>query len=173
MKHINKVLASVVIVSVLVAGCGDSSSHSSPEASGIQLTAADLAVLTDFHAWSVRIPQAQQPVKRVRLVIVKRDGTTIPRFDTGDNLGPEACSSILLGFRAERGAFTGHLNIRNSKGGGQGWGLSFSDGFADANTHWTTPGTLVWNGNRARLAFIANGDGGESDGSLLALELVK
>jgi hypothetical protein len=119
----------------------------------------------------VRIPQSQQPVKRVRLVIVKRDGTTIPKFDTGDNLGPESCSSILLGFRVERGAFTGHLNIRDSKGGGQGWGLGFSDGFADANTHWTTPGTLVWNGNRARLAFIANG--GELDGNVLALELVK
>jgi hypothetical protein len=171
MKQVITVLVSVVIVSVVAAGCGEERSHSSAEATGSQLTASDLALLTDYHAWSARIPQSQQPVKRVRLVIVKPDGTIIPKFDTGDNLGPESCASILLGFRVEHGAFTGHIHIRDSKGGGQGWGLSFSDPFAGPNTHWTLPGTLVWNGNRARLAFLVNN--GESNGNDLALELLK
>ena len=171
MKPITMVLVSVVIVSVLAAGCGEKRSPSSADAAESQLTASDLALLTDFHAWSARIPQSQQPVKRIRLVMVKRDGTTLQKFDTGDLLGFESWASILLGFRVERGTFTGHLTVRDSKGGGQGWGLSFADAFADANPGWTLPGTLVWNGNRARLAFVANN--GEMNGDVLAIELVK
>jgi hypothetical protein len=165
MKPIITLVASVITVSVLVAGCGEK------KPSGGELTAADLAMLTDFHAWNVAIPESQQPVKSIRLVIVKRDGTAITKFDTGENLGPEPCSSIVLGFRVEGDTFTGHFNIRDSKGGGSGWILSFKDAFTDAAPGWVTAGTAVWNGNRAQLAYVANN--GEMNGTYLAIELVK
>ena len=72
MKNRIVVLAFAVIVSALVAGCGEKASKLSTES---RLTATQLAELMDFHVWNVPIPQSLQPVKRARLVIVKADGT--------------------------------------------------------------------------------------------------
>ncbi len=171
MKNLVPILAFGLTCSALVSGCGERPSSLSAEGRGGELTASDLALLTDFHAWKVPIPQSQQPVKRIRLVIVKRDGTIIPKFDTGANLGRESCSSILLGFRVEGGTFTGQFRVRDPKGGGQGWGLNFTDAFADSDPHWTLPGAAVWNGNRARLGFASKE--GEMNKSELAVELLK
>jgi hypothetical protein len=165
MKPLVILFSWVTVVSALVAGCGEKKPH------GGELTAADLALLTDFHAWNVAIPESQQPVKSIRLVIVKRDGTAITKFDTGENLGPEPCSWIVLGFRVEEGTFKGRFNIRDSKGGGPGWILNFKDAFADSGPGWVTSGTAVWNGDRAQLAYVANTS--EMSGSYLAIELVK
>jgi hypothetical protein len=166
MKPIIMLFASVVIVCVLVAGCGEKKPH------GGELTAADLALLTDFHAWNVAIPESQQPVKSIRLVIVKRDGTAITKFDTGENLGPEPCSWVVLGFRVDGDTFTGQFNIRDSKGGGAGWILNFKDAYAESAPGWVTAGTSVWNGNRAQLGSAGNVKS-EMNGAYLAIELVK
>ena len=168
MKNIIMSLAAVAIVSALVAGCGVKSPGTSTEESGCQLTASELSMLMDFHAWKVRVPQSEQPFKRIRIVVVKPDGTVDQKFTTLDNLGPEPCSTILLGFRVEHGAFTGHFNTLDSKGGGLGWGLNFTDAFADSRPAWGEG--LVWDHNRAKLAFSTSG---EMHDSFLAIELVK
>jgi len=171
MKNHIPVLALIAIASALVAGCGEQPSSSSAANRGGQLTASDLAQLMDFHAWNVPIPEAQQPIKSIRLVVVKRDGTIVSKFDTGNNLGSVPCASILLGFSVERGTFTGHFNTRDSKGGGTGWSRSFTHTFADSDPAWAVAGSAVWNGNRAELASATKK--GEMYDSILALELVK
>ncbi|EEF61967.1 hypothetical protein [Pedosphaera parvula] len=172
MKNLILVFSFVVIASAFVTGCEQKTSNSS--AAGGQLTAADLAQLMDFHAWNVPIPQSQQPFKSIRLVIIKRDGTIVTKlFDTGSALDSEQpCTSIFLGFRVERGTFTGHLNTRDSKGGGIGWGLNFTDAFADSSPGWGTSGTAIWNGNHAELG-LATKRGEMVYDNFLAIELVK
>ena len=155
---------------MLVAGCGAKPSKPSAADPGSPLSASELARLTDFHAWKVRIPQTQEPVKDIRLVIVKRDGTVLPKFHTGTNLG-ESCSSILLGFRVEGDTFAGHFFTQDCKGGGIGWNLSFADVFGQSNPAWVAPGTALWNGNRAQLAEAMKE--GDMCGSILAIELLK
>ncbi|MGA3179551.1 MAG: hypothetical protein ABSF38_04330 [Verrucomicrobiota bacterium] len=152
MKNPNPMLYLTVIMSALVAGCGEKMSKSTGKDSDTQLTASDLAMLTDFHAWKTSIPEAQQPVKTIRLVILnRRDGTVVTKFSTGANLETN-CSSFLLGIRVEQGRFMGHLLIRTADGGGLGWDLHFTDALADSDPAWSAPGTLVWNGNHADLA---------------------
>ena len=170
MKKLILLSAWIFIASAIIAGCGEKPADPSAQDPS-QLTASDLARLMDFHAWKVLIPQAQQPVKCIRIVIVKRDGTVVEKFGTGNNLGPEPCSSVLLGFRVEQGIFKGHLLTRDSKGGGVGWDLSFADALADSTPAWTTPGAMVWTRNRVTLAQGMKE--GAVDGSILAIELVK
>jgi hypothetical protein len=165
------VSAFAVLATLFLDGCGEKSSSSSAADPGSQLTASDLAGLMDFHAWNVRIPsQSQQAIKRIRLVIVKPDGTTIQKFATANRDGYLSCSSILLGFRVEHGTFTGHFNMRDSNGGGEGYTLTFTDAFADAEPAWMT-GTPTWHGNRAVIARARKVD--ELEGTVLAIELVK
>ena len=165
------VLILVAIASALVAGCGNGPSIASSDDSGDDLTAADLALLMDFHAWNISIPDSQQPVKKFRLVFVKSDGTAIPEFDTGENLGSLPCTSVLLGFRINGGTVEGRFHTRDSNGGGTGWKLNFAEPFADSTTGWGTAGTVAWSGNRATLATVMNTNG--APGGTLALELVK
>ena len=111
-----RILAFAVVMSALVTGCGERR-----EDSGSQLTAADLARLTDFHAWKASLPSGQGSVKAIRLMIVnRRNGTEVTKSSTGDNLGTN-CSSFLSGMRVDEGKFTGHLLTRNADGGGLGW----------------------------------------------------
>lgn len=60
-------LGLAVIMSVGVAGCGEKTKTSGQDA-GNQLTASDLALLTEFHAWKAFIPEAQRPLKAIRVV---------------------------------------------------------------------------------------------------------
>jgi hypothetical protein len=171
MKNLVLVSAFAVLATLILAGCGEKPSNSSTADPDSQLTASDLARLMDFHAWNVRIPpQSQQSIKRIRLVIVKPDGTTIQKFCTANHDGYLSCSTILLGFRVEHGTFTGHFNMRDSNGSGEGYSLAFSDAFADAAPAWET-GTPTWHGNRAELARARKVD--ELEGTVLAIELVK
>lgn len=161
----------VIIACALVAGCEKTPSITNPEDTGDQLTASDLARLMDLHAWKGRIPETERPVKNIRLLIVKQDGSLVAKlFDTGNNLGNEPCTSVLVGFKVEQGAINGYLLTSNTKGGGSGWNLNFTNAFANSYTAWTRPGTLLWNGNRAEL-----GQSGQDDdfNSILVLELVK
>ncbi len=152
MKNPIPMPALAVIISAFVAGCGEQMSKTAGEDASSQLTASDLAQLTDFHAWKTFIPAAQRPVKAIRLAILnRRDGTVVTKFSTGVNLETN-CSSFLLGIRMEQGRFMGHLLTRTADGGGLGWDLNFSDALADSFPAWSAPGTLVWNGNRADLA---------------------
>jgi len=167
MKNRIVAFAVAVIASTLVEGCGNKTSKLSNES---RLTAAELAELMDCHAWNVPIPQSLQPVKRVRLVIVKADGTVVPKFDTMTSTLPEACSFFVVGFRVEGGAFKGHFNARDSKGGGMGWPLQFKDAFADSNPGWVI-GEPSWKGNRAELAEVSTMSVAHE--SILAIELLK
>ena len=164
-------LVSALVASALMAGCGERASTAASDDSGDDLSAADLAQLMDFHAWNIPIPQSQQPVKKFRLVFVKSDGTVVPGFETGENLGALPCTSVLLGFRISGGTVEGHFNTRDSNGGGTGWKLSFAEPFADSNVGWGTAGTAEWSGDRATLATVMNTNG--APGGILALELVK
>ena len=166
MKNLIPMLGLTVIISALVAGCGEKMSKTTDN----QLTASDLALLTDFHAWKTSIPEAQRPVKAIRIVILnRRDGTVATKFSTGGNLETN-CSSFLLGIRVEQGRFTGHLLTRSADGGGLGWDLNFTDALADSYPAWSAPGTLAWNGNRADLATSTKSN---TFDSVLAIELEK
>jgi hypothetical protein len=152
MKNPIPMLGLTVIMSALVAGCSEKMSKTTGEDADSQLTTSDLALLTDFHAWKTSIPEAQRPVKTIRLVILnRRDGTVVTKFSTGGNLETN-CSSFLLGIRVEQGRFIGHLFTRIADGGGLGWDLNFTDALADSYPSWSAPGTIVWNGNHADLA---------------------
>jgi hypothetical protein len=171
---VRQLIACVMMLS-LVGGCGKQ--PAAPVATvEDELTASKLALLMGFHAWTLRIPEMQQPVKSIRIVIAKRDGTFLEKvFDTGNNLQsgqswPEPYSSILLGFRVERETFTGHLFIRNSQGAGEGWNILFTNAFADSAVGWATAGPLEWTGNRAELGMSTHNY--DSD-MIMAIELVK
>jgi hypothetical protein len=171
MKNLVRISGFVFVASWLFAGCGEKAPKPGARDSGGQLTASDLALLMDYHAWTGAIPEAQQPIKSIRLVTVRRDGRVIAKlFDTGNNLGSAPCTSVLLGFKAERGTFTGYLNAREANGGGIGWNLNITNEFADGVAGWASPGTLVWTGNRAELAMIPSTNGMDT---ILDLELVK
>ena len=161
----------VIIACALVTGCEKKPSIPTAEDTRDQLTASDLARLTDFHVWKGRIPEAEQPVKSIRLVIVKQDGSLVAKlFDTGNNLGREPCTSVLVGFKIEQGAFNGHLLTSNGKGGGAGWNINFTNAFASSFAAWSVPGVLLWNSNRAVLGRTGQDD---DFNSILILELVK
>lgn len=176
MKFLPQFAGFLLIISALITGCGEKMSNSSGADDASQLTAADLARLTDFHAWKVSIPEAQQPVKAIRLIVFNRgENTATQEFSTGENLGTN-CTSFLLGLRAEHGRLTGQLLTKNSSTtgiNGLGWPLDFANPFEhpDPGTSvgWTVPGTLIWNGNRAEFATCSQ----SNHFSALAVELEK
>jgi hypothetical protein len=170
MKNIILLSAVGFLASAFLTGCGEKPSASSKAAS--KLTASDLATLMDFHAWNVPIPpQSQQAIKKIRLLIVQPDGTTIQKFTTA-NADSISCSSIFLGFRVQDGKFSGHFNMRDTNGGGEGYNLNFMHTFTNSDLAWAWAGeTPPWNGNRAILAQAVDRDGRED--SSLAIELVK
>lgn len=175
LKTLSEFAGFLLLISALISGCGEKMSNSNG-GDGSRLTAADLARLTDFHAWNVSIPEAQQPVKAIRLVVYNRGESTVTQeFSTGDNLGTN-CISFLLGLRAEHGRLTGQLLTKNSNTSGingAGWPLDFANPFEhpDPGTSvgWTVPGTLIWNGNRADFATCSQ----SNRFSALAVELEK
>jgi hypothetical protein len=154
-----------------IAGCGKQPAKRG-ETAGDQLTASELAQMMDFHAWKILVPSSQQPFKQVRLVIVKSDGAAIPKFQTSIYSAGIACSSILLGFRTEQSVFAGHLYLRDSQGGGQGWDVNFTDSFADSFPAWTIGEVSPeWKDNRVRLAVTTRN--GDTMPEALEMELVK
>lgn len=161
----------VSIACALVTGCEKKPLPPTAEDSRDKLTASDLAQLMDYQAWRGRIPEAEQPLKSIRLVIIKQDGSVVAKlFDTGNNLGREPIISILVGFKVERGAFNGNLCTSNVKGGGACWNVNITNAFANSYTSWATPGTLLWNSNRAEIAQSGQDDNFNRS---LVLELVK
>ena len=174
MKNRIVMLGIVVLASALVAGCKGKASN--------PLTVEQLADLMEFHAWTLPIPQSQQPVKKVRLVIVRHDGSEVPRFEIGDlrSASCTPCPFIQLGLRVEEGVFAGQFYLRDSKGQFESSRISFKDEFASPagqgesgkSVGWVTTGaTPIWNGNRAQLA--SEWKMGEKRDSILYLELVK
>jgi hypothetical protein len=147
------VLASVLIVSALVAGCGAKRSNPSAADSATRLSADELARLLDFHAWKTGIPQTQQPSKGVRLVLVKPDGTAVWVFSSGTTDPPELWSSMLVGLRFERGAFSGTLEAYGSNRVRTSWNLSFAHPLAGSIRSWYG-GHDRWESNRFRLATV-------------------
>ena len=114
-------LGFAIVIGALVTGCGERQEDDG------RLTAADLAELTDVHAWKVSLPKSQPPIRAIRLVISnRRDRTSFTKFSTGDNLGTN-CTSFLLGIHVDQGRFKGHLFARNADGSGAGWDLDFTD----------------------------------------------
>jgi len=147
MKTRISTLGFTIVISLLVAGCGGKGSGKAENDSRTELTAADLAFLTDFHAWKVSIPEAQRPVKAIRLVVVNyREGTVETKFSTGENLGTN-CSAFLLGIRVEQEKFTGHLMSYTPDGHGLGWNLNFTDTIATNYPGWSSSGGYEWKGN--------------------------
>jgi hypothetical protein len=143
--------------------------------SGTELSAIELARLQDFHAWKLPIPQTQQPVKRVELVLVKPDGSIIRKSGTsyGGN-PPPAWTNILLGFHYEGGGFVGTLECQGPKDT-LTWSLNFTNGPAEHPRSWS--GRARFHGNRADLATFWTSEeaarSGGNDYTTLAVELVK
>jgi hypothetical protein len=163
-----QIVGLAIVTAALVAGCGRNSPDSNADA---PLSVTDLALLTDFHAWKVHIPQKELPVKAIRLVVInQRDGTSVTKFSTTSSFGSWTNMSILLGVRVDGKMFTGHLLAQDGKDGGMGWDLNFKDSFADLYPAWESPGTLYWNGNRAQLASSTLSNNFDN---VLAIELVK
>jgi hypothetical protein len=173
MKRFFRVFGAIALAIVLGTGCEEKPLRSAPVS---ELTASDLAQLTDFHAWKTRVPEAQQPFKSIQLVVYKRgQNSTVSKHMIASDVGPVHCDTIVLGFRVEADHYVGKLFASDSKtGGGSGWGILFDDAFDKAHDDyfragWGNSGTLQWEGNRAPLAVLSgtNGD------TVLAIELNK
>jgi hypothetical protein len=170
MKTFVAVLALVgVIGSVLLASSGGKTPSDN------RLTVEQLAQLMDFHAWSFPIPPSLQPAKKVRLLIIRPDGTEALKWQTGE-LG--SGTSIYLGFRVEEGVFKGRFHIRDSKGQDEGRLFKFKDDeFTNIGTNGGSVGFVTtgeapeWKGNRAQLGSSVKI--GEKGDSIFVLELVK
>ncbi len=167
-------IASAFLLSALAVACGPSPTTSSAGDSANSLTAAELASLLDFHAWKLTIPQSQQPLKRVKLLLVRADGTSVDLFGTAYTDRAPAWTNVLLGFRYESGRFSGKL-----AGRGPNLSETYSLDFTNASTEhprsWSEG--CVWNGARAELATFWNSEEaakrGGNDYSTLVVELVK
>ena len=180
-KQFILVPAAVLAVLGLVTGCDlkSSSSSSSPDS---QLTAYELAGLMDFHAFKGSIPPAQKPVKEIRLVLIKDDVTNLTTVRVSGTCafnvdGRVLCTSLLLGFRIEQGAFVGHLDTRDASGGGVGWNLNFK---VPSDDEWAVlNGPLCWNRDSAELAsgyYITNENNGSEElpsNNKVAIELIR
>jgi hypothetical protein len=131
-------------------------------------------MLLDFHVWKLTVPQSQQPLKRVNLLLVKPDGSTVQLFGTAYADPAPAWTNILVGFRYERGRFAGRL-------AGQGpigdiYDLNFTNATTEHPRSWY--GGVLWKGARGELATFWNSkeaakSGGGNDYSILVVELVK
>jgi hypothetical protein len=174
MKHIIPTLALVLAVGAFAIGCGPSPKATLTEDAGPELTATDLADLQDFHAWKLPIPLAQQPLKRVKLVLVGPDATSVELFGTAYSDPAPAWTNILLGFRYEGGAFVGRLHGRRPNGG-EGYSFNFTNAATEHPRSWA--GHSRFDGNRAELAtFWKSAEARKSDSndySTLVAEIVK
>jgi hypothetical protein len=168
MKHITPIFGLALALGAFAFGCRPSGENAATE-----LTANELALLQDFHAWKLPVPQSQQPLKRVTLVLVRADGTSVQLFGTAYSDTAPAWTNILLGFRYESGRFVGHFEGR-SPSGGAGYSLDFTNA---ATAHLRSWGAAHWQGNRALLGtFWTSGEAAKSGGNdftTLAVELVK
>jgi hypothetical protein len=154
-------------------GCGPKPKVTMAADTGAELTADELALLQDFHTWKVPVPLSQQPVKRVLLVLLKADGTSVQVFGTAYSTPASSWTNILLGFRYEGGVFVGRLWCRGPK-----TGVTYSFNFTNAATeHPRSWGRSGWEGNRAELATFWNSQEAvrrdSNDYNTLAVELVK
>jgi hypothetical protein len=157
----------VIVTAALVAGCGRNPPDSKAD---VPLSASDLALLTDFHAWKVSVPQKELPVKAIRLVVINQsDGSSVTKFTTPIQSGSWTNLSILLGIRVDGKTFTGHLFTQYGKGDGAGWDINFKDSFADLYPAWSS-GSLYWNDNHAELATSTLSNQFDK---VFAIELVK
>jgi hypothetical protein len=174
MKHITRAFASVLTLSALVVGCGPNPKAAPGADPATELSANELARLQDFHAWKLPVPESQQPLQRVNLVLVRADGTSELMFGTAYTDPAPAWTNILLGFRYEAGGFVGRLEGRGPKNGVT-YNLNFTNASAEHHRSWA--GSPHWNGNRAELAtFWTSQEAAKSGGndySTLAVELVK
>ncbi len=175
MKHIIPAFASLLVVGILLVGCGPNPKAGLEEDGATRLSADDLALLQDFHAWKLPIPQSQQPVARVKLVLLGSDATSVQLFGTAFSKSIPAWTNILLGFHYQSGRFAGRLHLRGATRLGETYSLNFTNASTDYARSWA--GSARWDGNRAELAtFWVSEEAAKSGGngySTLAVELVK
>jgi hypothetical protein len=178
MKHLIPAFTSALTLALLVVACGPSPKPAPAKGPdpAIELSANDLAFLQDFHAWTLPVPESQQPLKRIKLVLVGPDGTSVPLFATAYSTPAPAWTDLLLGFRYESGRFVGRFHGLSPKGGGVTYDLSFTN----ASTKHPRSSTMTrtfWNSNRAELATFWNSTHtartDSDDYATLALELLK
>lgn len=164
---------------VLVAGCGGNGPSTSTEVAQGPLTAEELSRLLDLHTFKLPIPPAQQPLRTIRFVLIKPDGSVVGQQGM-NSVNPEWYTGILLGIRFEHGAFAGNLEVTDAKGGRQGMPLTFASPLASCIRSWYG-GQQQWEGNRIQVATVWDVTGTNHSGlpdadkhySTLAVELVK
>jgi hypothetical protein len=176
MKHICPTLTSLLALAAFAVGCGPNPKATLAEDPATELSANELALLQDFHAWKLPVQQSQQPLKRVTLVLARADGTSVQLFGTAYTDPAPAWTNIILGFQYESGRFIGRLEGRGPKmGQGQTYSLNLTNASTEHPRSWA--GRSRWNGNRAELGtFWISEAAAKSDGndySTLAIELVK
>ncbi len=174
MKHIIPTLGSVLALGAFAIGCGPNPKATLAGDAETELTANDLAYLQDFHAWKLTVPWSQQPLKRVKLVLVESDGTSVQLFGTAHSEPAPAWTNILLGFRYKEGVFAGRLEGRGPKTT-ETYSLDFTNAPTERPRSWAE--SSRWNGNRAELGTFWRSEeaakSGGNDYSTLVIELVK
>jgi hypothetical protein len=166
--------ATVLALGALIVSCGPRPKAALGEDPAAELSANELANLQDFHAWKLAIPKSQQPLSRVKLVLLRGDGTSVQLFGTAYSDTAPAWTNILLGFRFEGGRFSGRLHGRSSKMG-ETYSFSFTNTSTEHVRSWSGP--TLWNGAHAELAtFWISEEAAKRGGNdyiTLAVELVK
>jgi hypothetical protein len=175
MNHIMPTLACVLALVGFAVGCEPNPKAALDGDRATELSATDLIALQeDFHAWKLLVPQSQQPLKRVELVLVRADGTRGLLFGTAQSEPAPGWTCILLGFRYEGGRFAGRLVGRGPKVG-ETYGFTFTNAWTEHPRSWS--GAPLWNGAHAELATFWTSEeaarSGGNDYSTLAVELVK
>jgi hypothetical protein len=133
MKNTIKFSALILIGFAIITGCEQQPAKSTSDRFQESLTTDELARLMHFHAIKLVVPQSQQPFQQIRIVLVKPDGTIVPKggVAAGNNTNDPACK-ILVGYRIEGEIFSGSIAYQDSKGGCSG-DFSFTDSYATRN----------------------------------------
>ena len=174
MNYITSTLACVLALGAFAIGCGSNHKAALDADRATELSASDLALLEDFHAWKLLVPQSQQPLKRVKLVLLSADGTSNLLFATAESEPAPAWTHIRLGFRYEGGRFAGSL-VGRAPNLDVTYTFSFTNSLTEHPRSWD--GAPLWNGAHAELAtFWTSEEAAKSGGNdyrTLAVEIVK
>jgi hypothetical protein len=133
MKNIIKLSGLILTGMVIITGCGQPPAKSAADRYQEPLTTDELALLMHFHAIKLIVPQSQRPFQRIRIVLVKPDGTIVPKggLAVGSTTNDPVCN-ILVGYRIEGETFSGSIAFQGSKFGASG-DFSFTDSIAKRN----------------------------------------
>jgi hypothetical protein len=129
MKNAFKLSALLLVGLMIFAGCGQQSPK--PNLNDSQkLNTDELARLLNFHTIKVTVPQSQRPFKHILIVLIKPDGTVVPKGGgNGFNNDSPSCN-ILVGYRVERGTISGRIELQDSNSTSDS-DFNFTDPFAD------------------------------------------